>query len=50
MVGDSEVLERAAEEHERIAEHLVRGDVAGAVEALHTNWASGVSRILERLS
>lgn len=49
VVGDSEVLERVAEEHERIAEHLLRGDVAGAVSALHTNWNSGVSRVLERL-
>ncbi|TYB41895.1 GntR family transcriptional regulator [Actinomadura chibensis] len=50
VVGDSEVLERSAEEHERIAEHLVSMDVAGAVEALKTNWRSGKDRIIARLT
>ncbi|MGW7417962.1 GntR family transcriptional regulator [Streptomyces sp. NPDC054863] len=49
-LGDQDVLERSAEEHERIAEHLVGGDVPGAVRALKENWNSGMDRILERLT
>ncbi|MEU6746459.1 GntR family transcriptional regulator [Spirillospora sp. NPDC046719] len=49
VVGDREVLERSAEEHERIAERLVAGDVPGAVEALKANWMSGKDRIIKRL-
>ncbi|TDD96341.1 GntR family transcriptional regulator [Actinomadura rubrisoli] len=49
-VGDSEVLERSAEEHERIAEHLVSMDIEGAVEALKANWQSGKERIIARLT
>lgn len=48
VVGDQEVLERSAEEHELIAERLVEGDVQGAVAALKANWESGMERILER--
>ncbi|WP_433229689.1 GntR family transcriptional regulator [Actinomadura formosensis] len=50
MVGDWEMLERSAQEHERIAEHLVSADIEGAVEALKANWESGKDRILARLS
>jgi DNA-binding GntR family transcriptional regulator len=49
-LGDQDVLERSAEEHERIAECLVRGDVPQAVRALKENWNSGMDRILERLA
>ncbi|MEU7898295.1 GntR family transcriptional regulator [Nonomuraea sp. NPDC049152] len=49
VVSDVDVLERMAEEHERIAEHLLRGDVAGAVASLCANWDSGAERVLERL-
>ncbi|MFD1930287.1 MULTISPECIES: GntR family transcriptional regulator [Nonomuraea] len=47
--GDADVLERMAEEHERIAECLLRDDVAAAVASLHANWNSGADRVLERL-
>ncbi|MFF0739757.1 GntR family transcriptional regulator [Streptomyces sp. NPDC004111] len=49
-LGDQDVLERSAEEHERIAACLVRGDVPQAVRALKENWNSGMERILERLA
>ncbi|MEY9931071.1 DNA-binding GntR family transcriptional regulator [Catenulispora sp. GP43] len=49
VVGDRQVLERSAVEHEKIAECLVGGDVAGAVAALKGNWESGMHRILEKL-
>ncbi|MFC5184491.1 GntR family transcriptional regulator [Actinomadura harenae] len=48
VVGDQDVLERSAAEHERIAECLLGGDVESAVAALKVNWASGSERILER--
>ncbi|MBO2450831.1 GntR family transcriptional regulator [Actinomadura barringtoniae] len=50
VVGDQEVLERSAEEHEQIAERLLNGDVDGAVTALKRNWTSGMDRILERFA
>lgn len=50
VVGDSEVLERSAQEHERIAEHLVSADVEGAVQALKANWQSGKDTIIARLT
>lgn len=46
-VGQDTMLQRAAEEHERIAQCLVDGDLTGAVTALKTNWHSGMERILE---
>lgn len=49
VVGDQEILERSAEEHERIAQALVDGDLEGAAAALEANWTSGMQRILERL-
>ncbi|NUP50272.1 MAG: GntR family transcriptional regulator [Catenulispora sp.] len=49
VVGDQQVLERSAAEHERIAECLLAEDLPGAVAALKTNWDSGMHRILEKL-
>ena len=49
VVGDRQVLERSAAEHERIAECLLAEDVPGAVSALKANWESGMHRILEKL-
>ncbi|MEV5708439.1 GntR family transcriptional regulator [Actinoallomurus sp. NPDC052274] len=49
IIGDQQVLERSAEEHERIAECVQAGDIDGAVAALKINWNSGMERILERL-
>lgn len=48
VVGDQEVLERSAEEHERIAECLIADDIPAAAAALRANWESGMERILER--
>lgn len=48
-LGDQDILERSAEEHERIAECLQRGDLDAAVAALKENWNSGMHRILEHL-
>ncbi|MFB7126555.1 GntR family transcriptional regulator [Kitasatospora xanthocidica] len=49
VVGDHEILERAAEEHERIAQCLLDGDIDQAVAALEANWTGGMERILHRL-
>ena len=49
VVGDRQVLERSAVEHEKIAECLVAEDLPGAVAALKANWESGMHRILEKL-
>ncbi|ACU70956.1 transcriptional regulator, GntR family [Catenulispora acidiphila DSM 44928] len=49
VVGDQQVLERSAVEHEKIAECLVAEDLPGAVAALKANWESGMHRILEKL-
>jgi DNA-binding GntR family transcriptional regulator len=49
VVGDQQVMERSAAEHERIAECLLAEDLPGAVTALKTNWESGMHRILEKL-
>lgn len=49
MIGDTGVLERSAEEHERIAECLLDGDRTAAIAALRKNWESGAQRILEHL-
>ncbi|MFE9611326.1 GntR family transcriptional regulator [Streptomyces sp. NPDC006012] len=48
-LGDQDVLERSAEEHERIAQCLLRGDLDAALAALKENWNSGMHRILEHL-
>ncbi|HET8598856.1 MAG TPA: GntR family transcriptional regulator [Segeticoccus sp.] len=47
QVGQDTMLQRAAEEHEQIAQCLVHGDLAGALTALKQNWHSGMQRILE---
>ncbi|MEU3290054.1 GntR family transcriptional regulator [Streptomyces longwoodensis] len=49
IVGDQDIMARSAEEHERIAQCLLNGDVEGAATALETNWTSGMKRIIERL-
>lgn len=49
VVGDQEILARSAEEHERIAQALLDGDLDRAATALEANWTSGMHRILERL-
>ncbi|MEV0493055.1 FCD domain-containing protein [Streptomyces atratus] len=49
-LGDQDILERSAVEHERIAECLQRGDLDAAVAALKENWNSGTHRILEHLT
>ncbi|MFJ2770833.1 GntR family transcriptional regulator [Streptomyces sp. NPDC087300] len=49
-LGDQDVLERSAAEHERIALCLRRGDLDAAVAALEENWTSGMDRILERFT
>ncbi|MDI3408157.1 GntR family transcriptional regulator [Streptomyces cavernicola] len=48
-LGDHDILERSAVEHERIAERLLHDDLEGAVAALEENWNSGMHRILEHL-
>jgi len=50
LVPDEEILQRAAEEHELIAQHLLDGRLEDAVAALKANWTSGMDRILERLA
>ncbi|GAA2079729.1 GntR family transcriptional regulator [Streptomyces albiaxialis] len=49
LIADEEILQRAAEEHELIAQHLLDGRLEDAVAALKANWTSGMNRILERL-
>lgn len=49
VVSDQEILARSAEEHERIAQALLDGDLDRAATALEANWTSGMHRILERL-
>ncbi|MFD9902995.1 GntR family transcriptional regulator [Streptomyces sp. NPDC059063] len=49
VAGDRDLLARSAAEHERIADHLLRDDVPGAVAALKENWTNGMERILKRL-
>ncbi|MDJ1134301.1 GntR family transcriptional regulator [Streptomyces iconiensis] len=50
LVPDEEILQRAAEEHELIAQHLQAGRLGEAVVALKANWTGGMNRILERLT
>lgn len=46
LVSDKSMLERAAVEHLKIAECLMKDDLAGAQAGLRENWANGVTRIL----
>ncbi|WP_306316520.1 MULTISPECIES: GntR family transcriptional regulator [unclassified Streptomyces] len=48
-LGNQDILERSAVEHERIAECVTRGDIPAAAQALKDNWNSGMDRILEHL-
>ncbi|GHH67166.1 GntR family transcriptional regulator [Streptosporangium violaceochromogenes] len=49
VAGDSTPLERAAEEHCRIAERLIAGDREGAIAALRDNWVNGMERMMSRI-
>ncbi|MYS81460.1 GntR family transcriptional regulator [Embleya scabrispora] len=49
IAGEDTLLEREAEEHCRIAEHLRAGDVAAATAALRDNWVSGMERMTSRI-
>jgi len=46
LVPSSASVARVAEEHVKIAECLSKADLAGASEALMTNWVNGARRIL----
>lgn len=50
LVPDEEILQRAAAEHELIAQHLLAGRPEEAIVALKANWTGGMHRILERLA
>lgn len=50
MFGDDTILERSADEHERIAQCLIDDDLPGALRALKQNWHSGMTRILEQMN
>ena len=47
QVDQDALLQRTAEEHQRIAQCLVDEDLPGAISALKLNWHSGMQRILE---
>ncbi|MYW00518.1 GntR family transcriptional regulator [Streptomyces sp. SID3343] len=49
IAGEHTLLEREAEEHCRIAERLVVGDIPGATEALRGNWIKGTERMTSRI-
>jgi DNA-binding GntR family transcriptional regulator len=46
LVGDDVLVERSAEEHSAIAQHLVQRDVPAAKAALAANWTNGMRRLL----
>ena len=46
LVGAEVLVERSAEEHAAIAQHLVDGDVPAAKAALAENWTNGMRRLL----
>ncbi|WP_166354802.1 GntR family transcriptional regulator [Phytoactinopolyspora limicola] len=50
MVKDEQMIERAASEHQLIAERVAAGDIAGAIEALRTNWLNGMQRTLNNFA
>lgn len=50
VIDDATQISRSAGEHRLIAERLIAGDLAGAVEALKANWTSGTERVLEKLT
>ncbi|MER5320459.1 GntR family transcriptional regulator [Streptosporangium roseum] len=49
MTGESTPMERAAEEHCRVAERLIDGDLGGAAAALRDNWINGMERMMSRI-
>lgn len=49
VAGESTPMERAAEEHCRIAERLLAGDQKGAIAALRNNWVNGMERMMSRI-
>lgn len=49
-LADTAALERSADEHRHIADCLVNEDLPGAVAGLRQNWASGTTRMLQRLA
>ncbi|MEU0517183.1 GntR family transcriptional regulator [Streptosporangium sp. NPDC006007] len=49
VAGGSTPMERAAEEHCRIAERLLAGDQKGAIAALRNNWVNGMERMMSRI-
>ncbi|WP_171814555.1 GntR family transcriptional regulator [Arthrobacter dokdonensis] len=48
-VGNADLMERAAAEHEAIAEALLAKDLPGAIAALEDNWHNSVPRIINAL-
>ncbi len=48
-VGNTDLMERAAAEHETISEALQAGDLPAAIEALKDNWYNSVPRIISAL-
>ncbi|GAA0915423.1 GntR family transcriptional regulator [Nonomuraea longicatena] len=49
LAGDDAPLEREADEHCRVAELLMKGDLRAATEALRDNWVNGMARMLSRI-
>ncbi|MFQ4149834.1 GntR family transcriptional regulator [Arthrobacter sp. LAPM80] len=49
FVGNADLMERAADEHEAIAEALAANDLHGAIGALEDNWHNSVPRIINAL-
>ena len=47
---DEAIVGRVAAEHAAIARCLIEGDLAGAKQALETNWVNGAKRILMQAS
>mgnify|MGYP001034906270 CR=1 FL=1 len=50
LVSDEAIVGRVAAEHAAIARCLIEGDLAGAKQALETNWVNGAKRILMQAS
>ncbi len=49
FVSNADLMERAADEHEAIAEALVANDLPGVIAALEDNWHNSVPRIINAL-
>lgn len=49
VVRDDAIVHRVAKEHLAVAECLLAGDKAGAVEALHLNWINSRDRLVAQL-